>query len=351
MTFHADKLATETLGAEATLTQFSLAGRNVLVWGGLGFLGSHLVDCLLSAGASVRLLTRERERYTQPTWAHRVQWFEVRHESNKQEVFRSAVNGVDLVYNFAGSSGAVASNSAPLASLENNCREQLLFLAACEESGTCPHVVFSSSWLVYGRPQYLPVDESHPLEPCSMYGAHKACIENYLRIFATRGKIRFSVVRMSNPYGFDPTAGRTSYKLLNTFVNTALAGHAVVLFGDGSQLRDFIYVSDVARALVACGQRAEATNEILNLSSGQSHTLLEAVNLLREMVPSPPPMFREWPPEYVAAEPGSYIADVSKMQRVLGLSGLVDLREGLSRTIGLLEASREQEMAVAPAAS
>lgn len=304
---------------------------NVLVWGALGFLGQHLVEALLNEGANVSVLCRPRHLYPSPKWGNGVTWHELDGKQDERTLL-AAVSSADLIYNLAGASGAVASNLDPMHSLNANCGVQLAFLRACEDAGHCPHVVFASSWLVYDIRGDQPVNEEHPVAPRSMYGAHKLCIENYLRIFQLRNKITYTVCRISNPYGCDPGKPTKGYKLLNTFVQDALTDTPICLFGEGVQLRDFIYISDLTQAFLLCGL-AGARNESFNISSGTSHSLLEAVETIGDIIGRTPVIRKPWPDEYLAAEPGSYIADISKARTRLGFAPAFRLRAGLEKTI------------------
>jgi len=320
-----------------------ISKKSVLVWGGLGFLGQPLVSKLLEGGMEVSVLCRSRKLYPAPVWASRVRWFELDGaDPGGNSVLFEAVSSASIIYDFAGSSGAAASNRQPSLSLDENCRTQLAFLAACEKAGHCPHVVFPSSWLVYASGQpgpggeagpKDPVDETCSLGPLSMYAAHRLCIEHYLKIYAARGWITYTICRISNPYGFDPAPTARGYKVLNTFIQRALAGKPIEIFGDGRQLRDFIYISDVARALFHCGLVPEARNEVMNISSGNSHALVEAVETLIDLIGPSPVMFRPWPDEYRSVEPGDYRADISKARRLLGFHPEYDLKSGLRETI------------------
>src|SRR5579871_3107402 len=116
-------------------------GSNVLVWGALGFLGQYLVEKLLEAGANVSVLCRPRHLYDLPSWAARVTWHEIDGHSEESSLL-AAVQSAELIYNFAGVSGAVASNLDVRRSLVGNCAAQLAFLSACETAGHCPHIIF-----------------------------------------------------------------------------------------------------------------------------------------------------------------------------------------------------------------
>jgi UDP-glucose 4-epimerase len=313
--------------------EFEIAtGSTALVWGGLGFLGQHMVARLLEAGVSVSVLCRPRHLYPEPHWAKQVKWFEL-HGSDNDAVMLAAVSSADVIYDFAGSSGAVASNQDPLHSLHTNCSEQLRLLSACEQAGRRPHVVFASSWLVYGETANGSVNETHATAPRSMYAAHKLCGENYLRIFAQRGKLTYSICRISNPYGFDASKPGKTYKILNSFLQSALAGAPICLFGSGRQLRDFIYIADLAEALLRCGSFEAARNETFNIGTGQSVSLAAAVDIIGELVTGVQVVFKPWPSEYLAVEAGDYTADTSKAEAKLRFAPGYDLRNGLESAL------------------
>jgi UDP-glucose 4-epimerase len=289
------------------------------------------VERLLEHGADVSVLCRSRHLYDDPAWAGQVTWYELDGLSDNESMI-SAVSSAGLIYDLAGASGAVASNLDAAHNLNANCAVQLAFLRACEIAGHRPHVVFASSWLVYDLQGTKPVAEDRLPGPRSMYAAHKLCVENYLRISALRGKITYTVCRISNPYGSDRGKPTKAYKILNTFVQNAMSGSPICLFGDGSQLRDFIYISDLTDAFLLCGL-PEAQNEIFNISLGVSHSMREAVEAVTELVGRTQILYRPWPAEYEAAEPGSYVADITKASSRLGFAPKIELRRGLEETI------------------
>lgn len=268
-----------------------------------------------------------------PPWEDRVRWFELPAGNHTVSVLKRAVASAHTIYDFAGSSGAAASNLDPVGSLDANCKTQLEFLEACDHAGNRPHVIFPSSWLVYGSMDGTPVNEAHPVAPRSIYAAHKLCIENYLQIYAARHVITYTICRISNPYGFDNGPRSQNYKVLNSFIQHALDGTPIPLFGDGRQLRDFIYITDLIDALIACGREPAARNDIFNISSGRSYSLVGAVEKVRELIATTRVLFKPWPEEFRTVESGDYLADVSKARRLLGFSSETDLREGLAETL------------------
>ena len=130
-----------------------------------------------------------------------------------------------------------------------------------------------------------------------------------------------------------PAKSSRNYKILNSFIQSALANRPIHIFGDGHQLRDFIYIDDLVDALMLCGFAPESRNETFNLGSGQSHSLLEAVGLIQELVGASPVVFEPWPEEHYVAEPGDCRLDISKAHTKLGAQPVRSLKSGLEETI------------------
>jgi UDP-glucose 4-epimerase len=313
--------------------------KNILVWGAYGFMGRHLVRRLLESGASVSTLTRERSRYAPAPWdaaanTHPIQSFEIG-PGDPQTVLRNAVESADIIFNFAGANGAVKSNQDPRRSADESARIQVAFLQACKQSDRRPHVVFSSSRLVYGRAQSLPVGEDHPVAPRSFYAANKLCCEDYHRAFAAAGALTFTICRISNAFGPDPEVARKDHGVINAFVEKSLAGQPLRLFGDGRQLRDYIYIDDLVAALLLCAQHPAARNETFNVGSGEGVRLRDAADQIRRAANGPPIEFQAWPPDYERVESGDYVSRITKIQSGLGFSPAYSFHVGLGQYLRL----------------
>jgi UDP-glucose 4-epimerase len=317
---------------------------SALVWGARGFIGHSLVDDLVGRGWKVRILSRSAAP-RRPAWAGAIEWVELDPKDREGSCLR-AVDGVSVIFNLAGSSGAVDSNRQPLESLESNCRLQLEFLGACARAGHKPHVVFASSRLVYAHAGSDPIAEDHPVAPASMYAAHKLCIEHYHRIYAQHGRLSFTVCRISNPFGLDQSAPEKGYGFINALIQRALAGERLTLFGTGRQLRDYVYIADLVTMLRLCAERAEVRNEILNIGFGRSLSMYDAaahiVGCFGGSID-----FRPWPQEYEAVESGDFVLDTTKAQALLRFvpvysftDGLADVRLRAATTAGAMAQSR-----------
>jgi UDP-glucose 4-epimerase len=308
-------------------------GRRILVWGGTGFIGGALLSALVKAGNAVTVLTRKDTRglaESYPTIRILETGFSV--ESSAREVFKTSVQNADVVFNVAGSSGAVSSNQDPIASLQDNCLWQLAFLDACSVASHRLHVVFASTRLVYGRPLSLPVGEDHPLSPESMYAAHKLCIEHYHQIYAAQGAITFTICRISNPYGWDERGMKKNHGVLNQMIQTALLHRPLTIFGDGKQMRDYIHIYDLVQALLLCGESPTAVNEVLNIGSGEGVSMVDAALHIGRTADAPV-AFLAWPELYKRVETGNFVNNIDKARKLLGFLPKFNFNQGIEDVI------------------
>jgi UDP-glucose 4-epimerase len=319
-----------------------------LVFGARGFIGRHLVAELLAREYAVAVLTRNRSAGPTPSWAAQVTWHELG-SADDDAGFASALAGGGVVFNLAGSSGAVISNRLPIESLESNCRLQLRFLAACAASRRVPHVIFASSRLVYAPKGCVPVAETDAVAPRSIYAAHKLCVEHYLDIYARAGALSYTIARITNPFGFDQQADGKSYGFVNALIDRAQRGAPLVLFGRGHQLRDYLYIRDLADALIRCAERREARGHVLNIARGRSMSMFDAALMIRERVGSGSIRFEPWPADYEAVESGDFVADVSKAAALIGFVPRYDLASGLEEMLGLGSLQRPGQVITAAA--
>ena len=309
-------------------------GKNVLVTGGLGFIGLNVSQRLLELGANVTVLDNFMptgiSKQLSELLAHiKVAIADIRDEEKVERVVRDQ----EVIFNLAGKSGAADSNKTPLNDLDINCRGHLNVLEACRVFNPGVAIVFPSSRLVYGKPQYLPVDEKHPLAPESIYAAHKLAVENYHLIYGRLYGLKATVLRISNPFGpFQAGEGR-AYGIANSFIQAAVSGRPITLFGDGSQRRDYLYIDDLVEAFLRAAPLPESRGRTYNIGDGQGTSLLELAEMAvleagrGEIVHVP------WPEEYLAIETGDYLSDISLARQELGWSPGTDIREGIARTV------------------
>lgn len=313
-----------------------LAGRRVLLTGGLGFLGLNLVPPLLEGGAELRILTRTLRPLA-------LSWLEDLRGGRAVEVLQGDIadadrmpgwlDGVDLVINLAGESGAVKSLREAHADMQVNVAGHLNLLDSIRDRGTFPRVVFVSSRLVYGVTGTEPVREEHPTYPTSLYGLHKLTVEHYYRIYHQHYGIPYAILRLTNPYGLYQLPERRHYGIVNRFVMAALRGEAIPLFGGGPQLRDYIHVRDAAEAVVRAGLDPRAVGETLNAGAGRSVGLGEVARRIVALAGAGRIEEVPWPEGHRKVETGDFLCDTRRIAERLGWQAAVGLDEGLRQTV------------------
>jgi UDP-glucose 4-epimerase len=311
-------------------------GRRVLVTGGLGFIGSSLARRLVELGGEVVLVDSLVPEYGgNPANiagiedAVRVNVSDVRDEHS----FRSLIRDQDVLFNLAGQTSHVDSLHDPFTDLDINCRSQLSILETCRRENPDVKIVFASTRQLYGRPRYLPVDEQHPLAPVDPNGVNKAAGEGYHLVYGQVHGLRTSVLRLTNTYGPRMRVKDDRQTFLGTWLRLAVAGDELLIFGDGSQRRDFTYVDDAVDAFLLAGVGTEAEGEVFNLGGEPPISLLELAELLVDVAGRGSYRLVPFPEERRSIDIGDYFADDSKIRARLGWEPAVGLREGLGRSL------------------
>lgn len=306
----------------------------VLVIGGLGFIGGNLSARLGAEGARVTVLTPSRARYG--TLADRLSAAGVaiiEGDIRERAQVAAAVAGQQLVFNLSGQSGAVRSMDDPWTDLDINCRGTLVLLDALRHVNPDAKLVTVGSRLEYGRPESMPVEESSVGEPLSVHAIHKRMVEQYLRLYRRLFGLRFTIARVTNPYGPGQPAGRVAYGIINRFIHLALAGEALILYGDGRQLRDYVHVDDVVTALLALAASPGADSKAYNVASGTGTAMADLAAMVIEIAGSGRIAHTEWPALAAQIETGDFVADIGRMRRDLGWAPHIGLRDGLAQTV------------------
>jgi UDP-glucose 4-epimerase len=311
-------------------------GRRVLVTGGLGFIGSNLARRLVDHGAEVVLVDSLIPEYGGNLAniagiedAVRVNVSDVRDEHS----FRSLIRGQEVLFNLAGQTSHVDSLHDPFTDLDINCRSQLSILETCRRENPEVKVVFASTRQLYGRPRYLPVDEQHPLAPVDPNGVNKAAGEGYHLVYGQVYGLRSSILRLTNTYGPRMRVKDDRQTFLGTWLRLAVEGGELLIFGDGTQRRDFTYVDDAVDAFLLAGARPEADGEIFNLGGDPPVSLAELAQLLVEVAGGGSYRLVPFPEERRSIDIGDYFGDDSKIRGRLGWEPAVPLREGLARSL------------------
>ena len=261
-------------------------GKRVLITGGLGFIGSNLARELVEAGSEVALIDSLIPEYGGSL--DNIAGIEDRVRVNISDVrdehsLPSLIQGQDLVFNLAGQTSHVDSLHDPYTDLEINCRAQLSILETVRHENPEAKVIFASTRQLYGRPKYLPVDEQHPLAPVDPNGVNKAAGEWYHLVYGEIYGLRCSVLRLTNTYGPRMRVKDDRQTFLGTWLRLAVEGEELLVFGDGTQQRDFTYVDDAVEAFLLAGASAKADGEVFNVGGEPPVSLAELAGLLVEL--------------------------------------------------------------------
>jgi UDP-glucose 4-epimerase len=314
----------------------SYTDRNVLITGGLGFIGSSLARRLVDLGARVTLVDSLIPEYGgNPANIAGIEDRVTVEIADVRDTARlpSFIRGQDLVFNLAGQTSHVDSLHDPYTDLEINCRAQLSILETVRHENPEAKVVFASTRQLYGRPQYLPVDEKHPLAPVDPNGVNKAAGEWYHLVYGQIYGLRCSVLRLTNTYGPRMRVRDDRQTFLGTWLRLAVLGEELLVFGDGTQQRDFTYVDDAVEAFLLAGASAQADGEVFNVGGEPPVSLGELAETLVEVAEAGSWRLVPFPEERRTIDIGDYFADDSKIRSLLGWEPRVGLREGLERSL------------------
>lgn len=314
----------------------SYNGKRILITGGIGFIGSNLARRLVELGAHVTVVDSLIPAYG----GNLFNIADIRQQltcniSDVRDPHSMAylVQDQDFLFNLAGQTSHLDSMMDPQTDLDINATAQLTILEACRKANTGIKLVFASTRQLYGKPDYLPVDEGHPIRPVDVNGINKLAGEWYHLLYNNVYGIRACALRLTNTYGPAMRVKDARQTFLGIWVKLLIEGKPIKVFGDGKQLRDFNYVDDCVDALLLAGASDAANGKVYNLGSREVINLGDLAELMvnlgyggkHELVP--------FPTDRKAIDIGDYYSDFSLISNELGWTPKIDLKEGLQRTM------------------
>lgn len=312
------------------------AGKNVLITGGLGFIGSSLARRLVGLGAMVTLVDSLIPQYGGNL-------FNVHDIKDKVKVnitdvrdphaMAYLIQGQDFLFNLAGQTSHLDSMTDPQTDLDINASAQLSILEACRKHNPRIRIVFASTRQLYGRPEYLPVDEKHPIRPVDINGINKLAGEWYHLLYNNVYNIRSCALRLTNTYGPGMRVKDARQTFLGIWIRNLIEGKPIQVFGDGLQMRDFNYVDDVVEAFLMPALDARAEGEVYNLGNTEYVNLKDLAGMMVEIFGSGSYQVIPFPPERKAIDIGDYYSDFTKINRALGWRPRVSLQDGLRKSL------------------
>lgn len=305
-----------------------MSSRNIVVTGGAGFVGSHLVDTLVSNGANVQVIDSFSAGKFPAQLNPQATYHEV--DVRDQEHIAPIIAGVDVVFHVAAAVSVSHSVEDPRGTHDVNVNGTLSVLEAARRGGA-KRFVFVSSAAIYGTRVEPPVREEMPYDPNSPYGLHKCIGEQYVRLYGSLYQLPAAIIRPFNIYGSRQRGDSPYAGVIARFLSLAKSGGRISIEGDGEQTRDFVHVSDMVRALILASERDEAVGQTFNIGCGSTVTINDVAKTILTMCGSANA------PEYISPRIGdirnSY-ADISKAQKLLGWSPTVLLSEGMRELAG-----------------
>ncbi len=314
----------------------SFEDASVLITGGLGFIGSNLARALVSAGAKVTLVDSLIPIYGGNL--HNIEDIQEKLEVNFCDIrdpyaIEYLLRGKDYLFNLAGQTSHIDSMTDPQTDLAINAQAQLSILESCKKYNSSIKVVFASTRQIYGRPQYLPVDEGHPIIPVDVNGINKLAGEWYHLLYNQIYGIKSCALRLTNTYGPGMRVKDARQTFLGIWVRSIIEGKPIQIFGDGMQIRDFNYVDDCVSALLAAGISNESNGKVYNLGNTEVINLKSLAQLMIEIYGSGSYELIPFPCDRKAIDIGDYYSDYSKIRSELKWVPEVNLADGLQKTL------------------
>jgi len=316
------------------ISQYS--NHKVLVTGGLGFIGSNLALRLASAGARVVIVDSEvagcganRHNIAAAPADLRLIVADVGDAAS----LAGEIRGCSVIFNLAGEISHIHSMRDPGRDAALNAMAQLRFLEECARQEPGVRVVYASTRRIYGVPQYLPVDEHHPIQPVDFNGIHKYAATVYHLLWSDLGRIDARVLCLTNVFGPRLALRLEGQGFLANFLRRGLLEQTIEIFGDGRQLRDPVYVDDAVDAFLLAGATDEPQSRVWNVGGSQALSLADIAKIVGSVAGAPPPVCRPFPEEHKGIDIGSYCSDSARIREDLGWHPKVGFEEGIRRSL------------------
>lgn len=298
----------------------------ILLTGGTGFIGSHIVEALLAAHHQLKVLTSSSSTHPniQP---YQGQLELLRGDFGNQQLMQQYLEGVDYLIHVAWTTVPKTATENPIYDAQSNLIGGLHLLEAAVAAGVKKVIFVSTGGALYGPPQYVPVDEQHPLHPISAYGTSKLALEHYLHFYYKNRGLDYTIFRIANAYG--PRQNLTKNQgVIGIWLQKIKEQQPIEIWGDGSVVRDYIYVADVAQLLVQSLAYQGAT-KIFNVGSGKGYSLNDILEACQRVTQEQPVV------QYLegrAFDVPVNILSIEQVQEVLGWQPSTGLEEGILAT-------------------
>ena len=314
--------------------------KKILITGGLGFIGSNLARRLVECGNSVTVLDSLIPEYGGNLRnLHDLREKIVVNLSDVRDPFsiNELIKGQDYLFNLAGQTSHLDSMNDPFTDLDINAKAQLSILEACRKNNRNIRIVFASTRQIYGKPQYLPVDEKHPFNPVDVNGINKIAGEQYHLLYNQVHEIRSSVLRLTNTYGPRMRIKDAKQTFLGIWIRNLIEKKPIQVFGDGKQRRDYNYVDDVVDALIVAATKNESVGKVYNLGAPDPLSLEDTANIMCEGIEGSDYQMIPFPEERKAIDVGDFTCDYSSFKSDFGWQPKVRFEEGIKTSLDFFQ--------------
>lgn len=322
-------------GGRVTEPGKSFSGRKVMITGGLGMIGSTIAHKLVSLGAEVTIVDACIEPYGANFF--NIEGIKDRVRVNVSDIrdkesVKILVRDKDIIFNLAGQVSHNDSLENPYLDADINYIGHLNVLECLRKYNPDAVVLHAGSRLQFGRIENVPVDEKHPIKPRTPYALNKTAAENTYRFYHEIYGIQCVLFRIANPYGPRSQMRHSKYSMINWFIRLATEGKAISVFGDGGQIRDYIFVDDLADAFIMASVSNKCFGEVYNVGSGIGTKFKDMVETVVDVAGSGKIEYVPWPENYINVETGDYVADIRKLCSTIDWKPKLDLRAGIEAT-------------------
>lgn len=321
-----------------------LAGKEVMITGGLGMIGSTLAHQLVRYQAHVTIV----DACIEPYGANMFNLHGIREQVEvsitdirDREAIKFLVQGKDIIFNLAAQVSYNDSIDDPFLDADINYIGHLNVMESVRRYNPAVKVLYSGSRLQFGKVEQNPVSEDHPLNPKTPYAFNKTVAENMYRFYTEVYGIPTVAFRIANPYGVRCQMKHAKYSIVNFFVRQAMEGKTITVFGDGEQMRDYIYVEDLTDAFLLAAASDAANGQAFNVGSGVGTKFKDMVHTVVEVVGRGEVTHVPWPENYLNVETGNYVTDISKISSRLGWQPSVSLKVGIEKTFAYYQRYKE----------
>lgn len=290
----------------------------ILILGGNGFIGRKLTEHLLVSNEIIvfdKYIPKSTQRIPNVKY--------ISGDFQNFNLLQEAINNVDVIYHLISATVPYTANQDPFKDFELNLISTVKFLHILQERSFKRLIYLSSGGTVYGDPKYLPISESHPLNPKGFYGATKLAIENYVRLYAKKYGFEFIIARPSNPYG-PGQKWKSNQGVITKFIYNNLTNNEIELWGDGTEIRDYIYIDDLCSILAKLTEGK--CNETYNIGSGSGTSLSEILEILPTVTGIQPIIRKKESLSFAVKE---IVLDIKKIEKDYNFRPKIDINKGM----------------------